>query len=789
MTLIRIFLIAALIGLLCSLCSAQTIYIQPYLQDALPNSIYILWETDDQNNGTVEWGLTEDLGNSVTATSEVIEGAYRVNAGFVEGLERFTTYYYKVVSGEAESPVYSFKTPPFASDHMDFRIVAMSDMQQDGAFPDKFQEVVEDGVISYLENEFGGEIEDNLALVIIPGDLVVNGNDYSSWDNTFFEPSEQLFSRVPVYPVLGNHEYNSVFYVNYFKLPENGIEGLEEHAWHKDYGNVRIIGMDSNGGYATEEQLSWLQETLDETCAADSIDFVFAQLHHPHHSELWTPGNLDYTGEVIAALEQFSSNCGKPSIHFFGHTHAYSRGHSRDHKHLMVNAASAGGAIDNWGEFPNFDYEEYAKSTDEYGFVTVEITADDDPTVTVKHFAMGDQEGSSSYVLNDEVSMKKNPSVSATPIPLYPVNLELAPECVILRGNNFISDSENAEHGQSQWQVTTSEEGFDSPVVESWKNFENWYFEQDTQASDDLTDEEVIGLSTNTEYLWRVRYRDKELNWSDWSEPATFVTTQTTFSGNLLVNSGAENDLAQWETTEGIVEVQTDGACNGIAPYAGEKYFAVGGLCEHSDVGRLIQDVDVSTYVDSIDAEVFTAKFGGYMSNYNGTDSPEMRLLFFDEDNVFIQETEYISSQLSSWTLHQGTVVIPAGIRTIQFEMKGTRNGGEDNDSYFDEVFLQIGSTNLDCSEVSSVTNVSAPRVLSVEAYPNPAISETSLEYPNSYSSRIHVLNSIGEKVNTEINSTDKGFTIKTENLPRGMYYFIIRESGKVTGAGKFVKE
>ena len=146
-----------------SLCNAQTIYIQPYLQDALPNSIYILWETDDPNNGTVEWGLTEDLGSSITATSEIIQGAYRVNTGFVEGLERFTTYYYKVVSGEAESPVYSFKTPPFASDHMDFRIVAMSDMQQDGAFPDKFQEVVEDGVISYLENEFGGEIEDNLA--------------------------------------------------------------------------------------------------------------------------------------------------------------------------------------------------------------------------------------------------------------------------------------------------------------------------------------------------------------------------------------------------------------------------------------------------------------------------------------------------------------------------------------------------------------------------------------------------------------------------------------------------
>ena len=37
-------------------------------------------------------------------------------------------------------------------------------MQRDGSFPNKFQEVVEDGVIDYLENQFGGETIDNLAL-------------------------------------------------------------------------------------------------------------------------------------------------------------------------------------------------------------------------------------------------------------------------------------------------------------------------------------------------------------------------------------------------------------------------------------------------------------------------------------------------------------------------------------------------------------------------------------------------------------------------------------------------
>lgn len=154
-----------------------------------------------------------------------------------------------------------------------------------------------------------------------------------------------------------------------FFLPTNGGEGLEEHAWYHDYGNVRIVGLDSNGYFAGEDQLNWLDQILTQTCEQEEIDFVFAQLHPPHKSELWTPGELGFAGEVISRLETFSTDCGKPSIHFFGHTHGYSRGQSRDHKHLWVNVATAGGAIDNWGEFPQFDYEEFTVSQDEWGFV------------------------------------------------------------------------------------------------------------------------------------------------------------------------------------------------------------------------------------------------------------------------------------------------------------------------------------------------------------------------------------------------------------------------------------
>ena len=138
--------------------------------------------------------------------------------------------------------------------------------------------------------------------------------------------------------------------MDYFNLPLNGTTSNPEEWWFKDISNVRLIGINSNSSSADLAiQLTLLQSVLDDAGTDNTIDFVFVQLHNPFKSELWTPGELDFTGEIIALLEQFSTLYNKPSIHFFVHTHAYSRGQSRDHNHLLVNVATAGGAIDNWG--------------------------------------------------------------------------------------------------------------------------------------------------------------------------------------------------------------------------------------------------------------------------------------------------------------------------------------------------------------------------------------------------------------------------------------------------------
>ena len=502
------------------------IVVQPFLQDATPNSIIIKWETSFGEESLVEWGLTPKLKNNTKGKSYSINfNESRVHEVEIKELKRFTDYYYRVKTGKTTSDVFQFKTPPFASDEESFNLVAMSDMQYDWQYPNKFSEMVNEGVLQYLEKEYSGSLSKNLALVMLPGDLVENGAVYNQWKDHFFGPSKELFSKVPVYPVPGNHERNSRFYFKYFSLPENGTPAYAEHWYYKDYGNTRIIGLDSNDGYHDiSAQLDWLKVLLKKTAEDASIDFVFAQLHHPHKSELWIPGEAKFSGKVVKLLEAFSTQTGKPSIHFFGHTHGYSRGQSKDHKHLWINVATAGGAIDNWGEFEGRDYDEFTVTQDEYGFVMVEVDGSKtDPKFTVKRISRGNNKQFRSNELRDSITIWKNERKPNPPTGISPKDAPVKYLNIVLKAGNFGSKYTGTFHAASHWQISTTE-NFEKPVVDRWKQHENWYYEANRQKEDDLTDEVIERLKPEHKYFWRVRYRDQNLNWSDWSTVTVFKT-------------------------------------------------------------------------------------------------------------------------------------------------------------------------------------------------------------------------------------------------------------------------
>ena len=71
-------------------------------------------------------------------------------------------------------------------------------------------------MIDYISEEHSDDLVEELAMVLIPGDLVVTGSSYYQWQDHFFGTSGDLFSHVPFYPVFGNHEANTDYFIKYF---------------------------------------------------------------------------------------------------------------------------------------------------------------------------------------------------------------------------------------------------------------------------------------------------------------------------------------------------------------------------------------------------------------------------------------------------------------------------------------------------------------------------------------------------------------------------------------------
>jgi len=757
-----LFAISSLIG--------QNINVGPYLQNAEPSSITIMWETSSGNESTVEWGTSNTLGNSSSGVFISGNGLSRIHTTMLSGLESNTKYYYKVITNNAQSDIFDFVTPPLPNSEAPVNLVSMSDMQQDWQHTNVFEDIINDELIPFVNNRFGNDLSTDIAYVFIPGDLVATGSNYSSWESTFFDPAQALFQHVPVYPVAGNHEQNSENYFKYFSLPTNGTNQNDylEHWYYKDYSNVRLIGLETNSGYRIQEQLDWLQVILDDASNNENIDFVFAQLHHPHHSELWIAGNTDYTGDIITLLEDFSSNCGKPSIHFFGHTHGYSRGQSRDHEHLMVNVATAGGAIDNWGEYAQQDYKEFSRSDDDYGFVLLEVEAGNDPQFLLTRVSHGSYEnGLVNNEIKDTIRVRANNINPDKPSGLFPYEgAELSPDCIVFLGSNF-SDDDNPYQGAVHWQVST-DLGFSSLIYDDWFQHENWYYDEDLEAGNSMTEREINSLQESTNYFWRVRYRDRSLGWSDWSDPIEFSTLLSVYSANLLQNPGAEDGTSSWTAVSGSFESILSGECAGNNSYSGARLFAVGGVCDPNAYGEGYQDIDLLSYSSMIDNDSAIVFFGGYLSDYSGDDIPAFYLEFYNAGNSLLGSTMSYESSSSEWEYLFDNIAIPATTRKIRMVLTGTRNVGTDNDSYFDDLFLRIKPIGDDCEQLTLELK---EEVQPIKIYPNPTGNVFFIESNSSILNTSFYLYDQEGRILIEgiLDSTKK--EINLSKYAKGVYY------------------
>lgn len=681
--------------------------VRPYLQAPGSDSMTVMFETE--NTEPQVWvrpfGSSEEF---LKLDAEVHSEDGLVYRAVASGLESHRLYEYYVLTNDAEgmervTQAFAFKTWPDASDNVEeARFIAISDTQLDR----EIYEVVLNNVVTdgFMTEECDGNqpqtCAENIAAITISGDVVQTGGNRSHWRNQLFGRMADITPYVPLVTVPGNHDYyynaELELYRTYMSPPENGSIGYEDHWYFLDYLDLRLIGLDSypisgaHGSFNRETlavQRQWLRETLVDAEIQQKA-FVMGMFHHGCLSEMWNVGESIGSCEMVSELEKYSDQTGAVTGHFFGHTHAYSRGQSLNTPHLWLNAASASGYIEplnNSGHQANqiSDYDTFEVSRSEFGYSILTYRFGPEASVTLQR-KKGGYDDDTGFEVVDEVTFatKANnnlPQATAGMGELLATDIQLA-----------INVGAPEQVHEVQWQVSENE-NFEGAVFDIWGNEtrrRNLFYDEAAQVSGDeylgyetvdtqqgadiftldlselLTFKTVrpggddhyrwnkrfssqnthvssyddydgqprpaLGLKPGTTYYWRARVRDAQMNWSSWSDSYNFSLTGTR-TANLLINGDAEaGDMSAWTVSNGLVSAIKAGNNGGFGAAEGDYYFTGRGFGQGmpSDccLDSAFQRVDLSTYGDKIDAGQVYLDLSAQMATWTASDVPKLRI-------------------------------------------------------------------------------------------------------------------------------------------------------------------
>ena len=289
--------------------------IKPYLQFATKESIKMMCEVNRPAKVSVKYGETSKFTDTVVAVSPdgLLHTASLVN------LKPEMGYYYQVIVEEEgredsiQAEISSFQTASQPS--TPFAFAVMGDTQGNPAVNGKL-------------SQYAWALRPNF--LVIPGDLVDDGPIKNQWVNEFFASMNPLISRVPFYPVLGNHERNADYYYRYMDLP------APEYYYSFQYGNAMFFMLDSNKKVDEEsEQYQWLEKQLQtlqerEKAGTSEVTWKFVSYHHPSYSSdeddygnLWK-GKSTWGDMRIRPLTKLFDRYAMDVV-WNGHIHSYER--------------------------------------------------------------------------------------------------------------------------------------------------------------------------------------------------------------------------------------------------------------------------------------------------------------------------------------------------------------------------------------------------------------------------------------------------------------------------------
>lgn len=501
----------------------------PYLQAQGTNTMTVCWHDVAQTGTRVKYGIDSALLNKVvTGTSEIISEPFRWHSVKLIDLHANTRYFYRVSSGNAESGIYSFKTLPDSTYSGKLRFVIFGDTHaSDTTMAGKVQRATR----SKISELYGPDIENHVNGIFHSGDIVVSGSTPGQYTMQYFKPLSALSANIPTMVVAGNHEIESPYFYQYLKLDSQSafpqVPDLNEKIWQLKVGNSLFIGMNTNiiDQYGTT-QVNWLDTRLNQAETDTTIDFVFLFFHHPPISELWIVGGTDYVNNrLIPVCKKYT----KVRQMHYGHTHGFERGTITSGKPdgdiRIVCGGGGGGHLDPWVEGENLDYNDIQICISNYFFQILEIDIANH-SYQNSVYSLGTLNDPKNSELIDVWHKSKKQANPATPVI---ENIVWSNETVQFNTSKFSGiDSIMSV----QFQVIDSSQSL-QVIIDSIIHRMNIYGIDQNSVPIDLNQNinlyqskiDILKLSTAKNYFFRVRYRDQNLKWSNWSGLTAFQTT------------------------------------------------------------------------------------------------------------------------------------------------------------------------------------------------------------------------------------------------------------------------
>lgn len=180
------------------------------------------------------------------------------------------------------------------------------------------------------------------AFVLHVGDLVFQGASTEHWEEFDNNASSIREQGIPIFPVLGNHEYygnNSEALAQYFSR----FPAIGNKQWYSfRFCGIAFVLLNSNFDEITEEEIreqdQWYAHTMQQHQEDSTASIIVVVCHHPPYSNSTVVGDNDDVQQHFVPL--FTA-LQKARLFVSGHCHSYEH-FVKDGKHFLITGGGGG---------------------------------------------------------------------------------------------------------------------------------------------------------------------------------------------------------------------------------------------------------------------------------------------------------------------------------------------------------------------------------------------------------------------------------------------------------------